>query len=198
MCDDIISKCKFSKWKKTRFLNERNPLDSLREKCMPGVRELLPARSAAARLLSKTHILPAAARTIRYSRTFQGSSCILSSFLSYCTILENFLRNQIRCLVTDFCVTWTYWDHQRVSIEVRNVRTIQGVTGERMRQQQFCLTIWIWGVEKQARQQFHLQATTTTTAKTNQFFSDNIKNNNYTKKRQQQQSTGGKQYGLDE
>ena len=69
MCDDIISKCKLSnihiKLKKTRFLNERNPLDSLREICMPGVRELLPA---AARLLSKTHILPAAARTIRYSR----------------------------------------------------------------------------------------------------------------------------------
>ena len=51
--------------KKTRFLKERNPLDSLREICMPGVRELLPA---AARLLSKTHILPAAARTIQYSR----------------------------------------------------------------------------------------------------------------------------------
>ena len=95
---------------------------------MPGVRELLPA---AARLLSKTHILPAAARTIRYSRTFRGTSCILSSFLSYYMILENFLQNQIRCLVTDFCVTWIYWNHQRVSSEVRNVRTIQGGYGRK-------------------------------------------------------------------
>ena len=95
---------------------------------MPGVRELLPA---AARLLSKTHILPAAARTIQYSRTFQGTSCILSSFLSYYMISENFLQNQIRCLVTDFCVTWIYWNHQRVSSKVRNVRTIQGGYGRK-------------------------------------------------------------------
>ena len=49
--------------------------------------------------------------TVRYSRTF--------------------LQNQIRCLVTDFCVTWIYWNHQRVSSEVRNVRTIQGGYGRK-------------------------------------------------------------------
>ena len=46
--------------------------------------------------------------TVRYSRTFYG------------------IRLDAWWMVTDFCVTWIYWNHQRVSSKVRNVRTIQG------------------------------------------------------------------------
>ena len=147
---------------------------------MPGVRELLPARSAAARLLSKTHILPAAARTIQYSRTFQATSCILSSFLSYYMISENFLQNQIRCLVTDFCVTWIYWNHQRVSSKVRNVRTIHGGYGRKDE----AAAILSDNLDLRSRRSKLDNNFTYRQQQQINIFSDYIKNNNYTKKRQ--------------
>ena len=161
MCDDIISKCKFSKYRrkmeKTRFLNERNPLDSLWEICMPGVRELLPA---AARLLSKTHILPAAARTIRYSRTLELELRALYDTLElskvqvvYCRAFwattwysRTFYRIRLDAWWQTFAWRGFTGTIREWAAKCAMYAQFKGVTGERMRQQQFCLTIWIWGV----------------------------------------------------
>merc|ERR1711963_475745 len=44
---------------------------------------------------------------------------------------RTFYSIRFRCLVTDFCVTWICWNHQRVSSKVRNVRTIHGGYGRK-------------------------------------------------------------------